>query len=294
MTPRTKAILVLFSGAALISFSPAMVKLAAERMLGPSAIGFWRTLIGGLILFAIAIARGNQLRLSKRAFRFAALAGFFFFVDLFFWHRSVVDAGSGMATILANTQVFTTAILSFLIFKEKLTIRFFLSALAAFVGLALLVGLVGADVEITTRYVRGVIYGLITGLAYANYIVTLKKGRMDRSHPDAVVLVAWVSIFSALFLGVAASVESGAFLPVNLVGALALLGLALLVQALGWWAISNALPNVPTPQAGLALLLQPTLAMVWGVLFFAEYLAPSQMVGAVITLAAIYAGGLRE
>jgi len=294
MTPRLKALLVLFTGAVLISFSPAMVKVAADRMLGPSAIGFWRMLMGGLVLFATAFLQGKRLRLTGNALRFAALAGFLFFIDLSFWHRSIVYAGSGMATILANTQVFVTAVLSFFVFKEKLTIRFFLSALGAFVGVALLIGLAGSEVEFTTRYVKGVIFGLITGLAYANYIVSLKKGRMSANQPDAVVFMAWTSLFSALFLGLTASGESGAFLPVSLAAAAALVGLALLVQALGWWAISSVLPKVPTPQAGLALLLQPALAMVWGVLFFGEYLVFSQIVGAIITLTAIYAGSLGE
>ena len=66
----------------------------------------------------------------------------------------------------------------------------------------------------------------------------------------------------------------------------------------GVWAIlsfviTGALPAVPTAQAGLILLLQPTLATVWGVLFFDERLSALQVTGAIVTLAALYHGGLR-
>ena len=40
------------------------------------------------------------------------------------------------------------------------------------------------------------------------------------------------------------------------------------------------------------LLLQPLLATVWGWLLFGERLAPLQLVGALLTLGAIYAGTL--
>jgi drug/metabolite transporter (DMT)-like permease len=47
---------------------------------------------------------------------------------------------------------------------------------------------------------------------------------------------------------------------------------------------------VVTAQAGLILLLQPILATVWGILFYDEYLKPLQIVGAAITLVAMYFG----
>ncbi|MFH2055304.1 MAG: EamA family transporter, partial [bacterium] len=75
---------------------------------------------------------------------------------------------------------------------------------------------------------------------------------------------------------------------------LVLLLLALIAQALGWWAIFTSLKKVEASRAGLILLLQPILATIWGVLFFAEHLAWTQMLGGVVTLAAIYVGLLRE
>ncbi|MEW5995163.1 MAG: EamA family transporter, partial [Candidatus Zixiibacteriota bacterium] len=60
-----------------------------------------------------------------------------------------------------------------------------------------------------------------------------------------------------------------------------------------WWAIASSLPKINASRSGLALLLQPVLATVWGVLFFGEYLTPIQIAGALITLAAIYVGSVR-
>jgi drug/metabolite transporter (DMT)-like permease len=290
----TRAVIILLVGATIISSSPVLVKLAAIESVGPTVIGFWRTLIGGLALLTAVWLRGKSLRLSPGALRFSILAGFFFFIDLYVWHRSVIYAGAGLSTILGNTQVFVTAVLSFLLFKERVTLKFVVAAVTAFAGVVLLVGLGSTEVQFTETYIKGILFGLATGFAYAAYLISLKRGITDSSRPDSMVFIAWASLFSAMFLGATASFESEPFLPSGFDAIASILGLGLIVQALGWWIITKALPSVPTPQAGLILLLQPTLAMLWGVIFFAEYLTAVQIAGAVITLLAMYIGSVRH
>jgi drug/metabolite transporter (DMT)-like permease len=123
-----RALWLLVLGAVFISYAPIFVKWVGEARLGPTPMGFWRTFFGAVTLFAIALVRGSSLRLSRRLAGFALLAGFGFFLDLFVWHRSVLYSGAGMATILGNTQVFATALVSFFLFKDRLTVRYFISA----------------------------------------------------------------------------------------------------------------------------------------------------------------------
>ncbi|MEJ2161722.1 MAG: EamA family transporter, partial [Chromatiales bacterium] len=54
--------------------------------------------------------------------------------------------------------------------------------------------------------------------------------------------------------------------------------------------ITSSLPHVTTTQAGLALLLQPTLSFAWDILFFARSMKPVELSGAAIALFAIYLG----
>ena len=57
--------------------------------------------------------------------------------------------------------------------------------------------------------------------------------------------------------------------------------------------IASSLPRVSPTEAGLALLLQPTLSFIWDVLFFARPVTTTELIGAVIALAAIYLGSRR-
>ena len=198
-----------------------------------------------------------------------------------------------MATILANTQVFATAVLSFLIFKERLGVTFLVAAVAAVIGVTLLVG-IGSDFELTALYLRGVVFGLLTGLVYAHYLVTIKFAGQRQQSTDFIVLIAWTSLFSALFLGSSALIEGGVLLPPDWWTVFILFSLALVAQALGWWAIATSLSKIEASRSSLILLLQPVLATVWGVLFFSEHLTWMQLAGAVITLGAIYVGSIRR
>ena len=70
----------------------------------------------------------------------------------------------------------------------------------------------------------------------------------------------------------------------------ALLGYGLVSQALGWIPIAGGLVKVEMSVVGLILLLQPALALLWDVLFFARPTLPLEVLGALLTLFAIYLG----
>lgn len=167
-------LLILF-GAVCISFAPVFVKLIGPDKIGPTAIGFWRLVIGSILLFGVTLTMRHPRTLPRSAYLYAALAGLTFAADMFLWTRSIFYCGSGMATILSNTQVFASAVLSYFVFQERLTMKFFVAAVSAFLGVALLVGLGSGDVAFTERYVLGIVLGLASGLAYANYLIVLKK-----------------------------------------------------------------------------------------------------------------------
>jgi len=286
-------LLTLIFGAVCVSFAPVFVKLIGDVRLGPTAIGFWRTLFGGVALLTFAIVCGRSVLISRRLLGFSLLAGFIFFLDLFFWHRSIIFSGAGMATVLANMQVFIIATLGFFLLKERLSVHFFASALAAVVGLVALVGLFSEEVIFSSRYISGIGFGLATALVYAHYLITLKWCGQKVGIPDVVVFMGWTSLFSALFLGVALLIEQERFFPPDAETLGLLVALGVVVQATAWWAITRSLSRINASRAGLVLLLQPTLAVIWGVVLLSEKLTLLQTIGAAVTLTAMYFGGMR-
>ncbi len=283
------ALLLLVLGAFNLGFAPIFVKFVGKTGMGLTAIAFWRMAIGGLILFIIALFQKHALFLSRSNLLWAALAGLFFTLDLTVWHRSIMYAGAGLSTILGNTQVFYTAILSYIIFKEKPSLRFFIAALTAMCGVIFLSG-IGSEIEFTKTYIIGVSLGLLTGLLYALYLLTLRKTEKREKKPDKVIFIAWICFFCSVFMGIGSYFEQGTFMPPGLNSWAAIFGLALLVQVIGWWAIFYSMSRIETSRIGLVLLLQPTMATIWGYFLFSENLTPLQIAGGIITLISIYYG----
>jgi drug/metabolite transporter (DMT)-like permease len=294
MTPsslhtRFSPVTVVAAGATLLGFTPMFTKMLGLHGIGPTEIGFWRALFGALI-FAMWIAiSGRSFILPKRVAFWSLFGGIIFAGDLFNWHRSILIVGSGMATILGNTQVFATAILSYFLFKEKLSLRFVVAALLAIAGVALLVGF-GSGVAFTAEYLAGVVVGLLTAIFYANYIIVLRKAGSGKLRPDFVVVMGYASVATAVTLGIISYFEHGIPALPDAYGIGLLLGLALVGQVVGWWLISSSLPHVRGAISGLILLIQPVGATILGAIVFGESLRALQIFGALITLVCIYIG----
>jgi drug/metabolite transporter (DMT)-like permease len=284
----------LILGASCISFAPVFVKLINPQSLGPTAIGFWRTLFGAIVLFGWSLLSRRPLLISRASLRYAALAGFFFSLDLAFWHRSILYTGAGMATILGNTQVFATSVFAWLIFKGRLSVRSVMAAVVAIVGVSLLVGVWSREITFSAQYLLGVGLGLATGIWYACFILSLKAAAQLEKPSDPVSFMAWASVFTATFMGIASIFESHPAIPPDVSTYAALIGVAVVAQAVGWRVISGTLSHVRAAHAALIILLQPTLATVWGILIFGESFTVLQGIGAAITLGAIYYGSLRK
>jgi drug/metabolite transporter (DMT)-like permease len=155
-------------------------------------------------------------------------------------------------------------------------------------GLALLVGVDWR--ALAPEYRLGLVFGLLTAVMYAGYLLTLREARARSVHRSAAREVAVVSLFTAALLGVAAAAEGVSLAIPTVADAGWLAAYGILSHCVGWLLIGAALPRVSATEAGLALLLQPALSFAWDVLLFARPVTPVELVGLIVVLAAIYLG----
>ncbi|PCC74353.1 Threonine/homoserine efflux transporter RhtA [Nannocystis exedens] len=288
--PRAPLLLVAL-GAAVISVTALFVKWIA---LGPAAIGAYRCGLGAAALLPIAglalwTGPNRQVKRRGSAVAWAALAGACFAGDLFVWHKSILYSGTGLATLLANTQVFWVALFSALLLGERLTRRLGVCALLALVGTVML-ALPG--IERSPVHLQGVLLGLLTGVFYAGYYLSLRTAQRGE-RPLGVAAALLVSSATAAALLVLAALATGESLAVASAGDFGLLLLLGIGAHVGGWAlISRGMPHVPAASGSLLLLLQPVLATLWGVLVFAEPFGAVEAAGTALSLAAIYAASV--
>jgi drug/metabolite transporter (DMT)-like permease len=284
-TPVLSGVVRVSLGAVLISFSAVFVKLAH---VSATMAGFYRTAFGGLLLLIILALKGQRPWKSAPALGLGLIAGVIFALDLFVWHKSIHNVGPGLATILANFQVFLLAIYGFAVLGERPRPQVVLAIPLAILGLFLLAGIGWSQLE--RIYRLGLWFGLAAAVCYAAYILVLRRLQSLTGNPGAMANLAVISLVSAGLLALAARQTNDSFAIPDLQSLWALAGYGAISQVLGWVLISTGLPRIRSSLAGLVILLQPSLSFVWDIVFFQRPTDVWGGIGAALTLAAIYMG----
>jgi drug/metabolite transporter (DMT)-like permease len=285
-----KALLQMIAGAALISTTSIFVKLAH---VGPTVSAFYRMGLGGGMLLIGLLAFGQWRRLRAADVLWLIVPGVAFAVDLMLWHRSILYIGPGLATLLGNFQVFLMALAGYLFYRERLGWMFMAGVTLAFIGLYLLVGLDWSHVG--GEYRLGVIFGIVTGVAYAAFMLTTRHAQRNghvQLAPAQLLCVS--SLISAVVLALCMLAEGEGFTLPDRQAWLSLAGLALVGQVFGWVLLTRAMPQLPASLIGLLLLLQPALSFVFDVILFARPTSAFDWLGVALSLAGIFIGSYRK
>jgi drug/metabolite transporter (DMT)-like permease len=158
------------------------------------------------------------------------------------------------------------------------------------VGVVLISGVIGTGAYGTNPGL-GVILGLVTGLAYAGFLLVLRRGNADLQRPAG-------PLFEATLIGAIASLAIGLPLgEVNLVPSLPahawLITLALTSQVVGWLIISVSLPRLPAALTSVILTLQPVGSVLLAMLLLREAPSAVQLLGAATILVGLMLATLR-
>jgi drug/metabolite transporter (DMT)-like permease len=275
----------LFIGAALISLSPVWVRLAE---VAPSTSGFYRVLFGGVALVAYLLVTRRRLQLSPRAWWLLSVASALLAVNLWFWHRSILLIGPGLSTLIANFQVFIMTAAGIVFLRQIPRPIQIIAMPLALLGLALIVGF---DWDaLPKNYRLGVIFGFLTAVTYASFMLTLRAVRTTSAFRAPTRELAVISGLCSVMMAFAVFAEGGSLTIPSYEDLGWLVAYGVLSHCVGWLFIASSLSEVTTVEAGIALLLQPTLSFVWDVLLFDRPTTAIEFVGAGIALLAIYLG----
>jgi drug/metabolite transporter (DMT)-like permease len=287
ITPSRRPLLFAGIGAATISTSPIFVVLS-----GASAVStaFYRSAIALPVLIVLAVLEQRRHGRRPMGARLRAMAaGAFLAVDLILWTHAIADVGAGVATVLGNLQVLVVVALGWLIWRDRPGRAVALALPVVIVGVVLVSGLVGKHAAAQDP-LAGVGYGVAMSVAYAVYLVILRRASSNSPHvagpvADASAGTAITSLIIGLFLG-------GLTVHPLWPGLGWLIGLALISQVAGWLLITSSLPKLPAPVGSLMLLLQPAASLVLAAIIIDERPTLLQIIGAALTCTGALAASL--
>jgi drug/metabolite transporter (DMT)-like permease len=268
-------------GAVMISFSAVWVRLADVEV---ARSAFLRGAYA-LPLLALLLVR-QPARGGRRWLRPVALAaGVLLGLDLVAWHASIAILGAGLGTVLPNLQVVLVGLAGVVLFGERPARSFWVGIPIVLLGIWTL-SVVGRPVVVGGSVPLGVLYGLLTALAYAACLIVLRLARSPGRGASAVEVLWSVTVGATLVTGVVAAAE-GVAGPAGWPADGWLVLLAVGSQVAGWLLLTSSIHRLPAAATSVALLLQPVLALLWGATLLGEPLGPPQLVGAAIVLSGV-------
>ncbi len=228
--------------------------------------------VAGLVLLAVARARGQSLSIPRRHRVRICVATFFYLV---LWNiastYSAILIPSGQSAVLGFTMPLWSALISWAVLGERLGGRL---VLAVVLGAAAVTLLMVPSFSSYAQAPLGLALGLLAGVGWAVGTLILKRGNVD---VPATVLTGWQLLISVVPTAVGALVLGDGHWFVPSWQSVAVIGyIALVPMAIGnvcWFAIVGMLPaNV----AGLSAVMVPVVAMISGAAMHGEPLGPLQ------------------
>ena len=284
-----RIMLIALAGATLLSFAPL---LYIQSDTPPVTGAFFRMLYALPILIFLVwyLKRVDHRGRKNRILAFSA--GLLLAIDFIGYHSAIDYIGSGIATLIGNSQVIFVTLVSWWMIGERPK-RMILVALAmVMLGRAFISGSWDEEPD-GDDPIKGVIGGIVAAIFYSSFLILYRFSNRIQAPSVNLQLDATAGAATGLLLAGILPLSRLAIEPIdfsiNWPGHGWLVLLAVSCQVIGWVAITYALPRLPAAHTSFAILLQPVLTILWGVLLLSEKPSVQQIGGMLLIFVAIIA-----
>ena len=273
----------------IVSSAAILIRFAQAEGASSLAIAAWRLAIAAAILAPIAMrkCRPQIAAMTKREWMLGLLAGIFLALHFAAWISSLGYTSVASSTALVTTNPVWIALVSWLVFREKLAI-WLVIGIAAAIGGSALIFLSDAQHATNTasdHSLRGNVLAVIGSLTVCGYLLI---GRKLRATITLLPYIWLVYSAAALTLMLTAAFNGVALFGYSTLAWSCLIALALGPQLLGHTAFNWALKHVSATFIAIAILGEPIGSALLAWLIFDERFTPLQLAGFCLLLTGIF------
>lgn len=240
--------------------------------------------IAAVIMLAyLLITDRSLLKINIRDCKYFVGTGIFS-VAFFNWcyFTSMQETSLSVAAILLYTAPAFVTVISYIVFKERLTSRKISALVLTFIGCIFVSGyLPGTEGTISTF---GILVGLGSGLGYALYSI-FGKSALEKYHPMT------ITTYTFLFAGIGMLPVSGFGDSINLFQNsdvwYYVSTMVLFPTILAYIFYTKGLSHLESSKAAITATIEPAVATFVGMLMFGEMLTGWQIAGIVLVIAAV-------
>ncbi len=277
-TRAVPAYLALIAGIICTSWSAIFVRWTD---IPGTASAFYRMLIPALVLLPTHFLHRDRPRVDLRTLAIIGVGGLFFAFDLAFYNTSILRTSAANATFLGNNTPIVVGLLTWLVFRQRPRLAFWLGLLLALGGTLVIVW---ADLARHAQFGMGDVMSLTAAACFAVYLMVTERVRTSIGTLEFLRL-AMISSTAALLIinlliGTSLQVPHGRTL-------WAVLGLGLFTQLGGYLALTYALGHLPATITSISLLAQGPLTAVLATVLLGEPLTVPQIIGGAMVLSGV-------
>lgn len=268
-------------GVVFVSFSAILTKMSDAP---PLIIAAYRLAFTVLLLLPVVIkSKIPEIKnIDKKSLNICMISGVFLALHFATWITSISYTSIASAVVLVNTHPIFIVIASYIIFKEKVSKKAFAGIMTAIIGSIIISA---GNSTLGTNVLLGDILALLGAVFIAGYLLIGRVARQKLTVTTYTFLVyfsAWITLMVMVLIA-----EIPLF-PYSGKDLLIFLGLAIFCTLLGHSIFNWALVHVTPTFISTAVLGEPVGAIIWAMIFFAEFPTLWQYVGSGIIMSGIY------
>ena len=282
-----RIMLIALFGAMLLSFAPLLYIRSDTSPVTGACFGM-RYALPILIFLVWYLNRDDPRGIRNRMLAFSA--GLLLAIDFVGYHSAIAYIGSGIATLIGNSQVIIVTLASWWMFGERPNRMILLALPMVMLGLIFISG-IWDDEPYGEDPIKGVLGGIVAAIFYSSFLILYRFSNRIQAPSVNLQLDATAGAATGLLIvGILPlsrlDIEPIAF-SFTWPGHGWIILLSISCQVIGWIAITYALPRLPAAHTSFAILLQPVLTILWGVILLSEKPSIQQIGGMSLIFAAI-------
>jgi drug/metabolite transporter (DMT)-like permease len=275
---RWVALAGLVGAAGILGWGHVFARLAFSNGVNVITAATVRSVFAAFLLIVLLRIRREAVFPLSREGRLALLLGFFVAGQTAAVQAAVSLMPVTLAILVFYTFPFFIGVISSFLGSDRLTPALFLSLIAAFAGLTLVLGVGGESVTIP-----GVLAGLAASLCFTGALMLTPRLAPTLSAPLRTFLTMLTS--AAIFV-VSAVLSQKFHLPTNPTGTLGLVGLVI-CYAVGINLLFLCLPMLGPAQSAVVLNTEPVFVAIFAWLALGEGLSLLQVLGGAVVVGAV-------
>ncbi|MGX7667514.1 DMT family transporter [Flavobacterium pedocola] len=261
-----------------ISIFPVLVKGTPVAGLTSA---FYRMAIAFIVILPIVLFQKKLEKPNTKTTWILVLCGVCFGSDIAVWNIAIQASTATQATLLTNLAPVWVGLSMFFFLPNKPNRNFWIGALLALVGMVVLIGV---ETFRQLKFDLGFVFGVLSGLFYAAYMLFSKYVLRQLS---SVSFITYSMAVSSVFLGLLCLILDQPFTGFSSSVWSVLLVQGIVCQLIAWTLISFAIQKMEANRVSLSLLSQVLVTSIIAWFFLGEIITVQMLVGGVIILAGI-------